>query len=192
MRTWWILGVCLVGCSSSETPTDGGTDASIDAASDVQADAPQEAGKDGGTACNTLSNVGTVIQQTYVATDGVTGDGGTIVSGTYVLTAMNIYTGADGGSGPTGTTFQDTLALEADGGTYERVVSIVNDAGSDGGPIHQNGAYTLNGSSLQIDQTCPVGTQPFTSYDSDGTKIHIYAPAAGLGSPALMSEYTKQ
>jgi hypothetical protein len=192
MRARCALALCLLACSSENASNDGGADASIDAAQDAASDAPQETGKDGGpTACNTVANVGTVIQQTYVATAPVTGDGGVLVEGTYVLTAAAAYTGTDGGSGPTGTTFQDTAVLD-DAGAYQRVVSIVNDAGLDGSPIHQNGSFVLNGSSIQVTQTCPPGSQPFTSYDSDGTKFHVYAPAAGPGNPAVMFEYTKQ
>lgn len=187
------LGMAL-GCSSSAettTPSGGGNDASGDAVGDATADAPQDAGTDtGSTACNAISNVGAVVQQTYVATDPVTGDGGGIPTGTYVLTAAEVYTGPDGGVGPTGTTFSDTLAL-SNGGKYERVASIVNDAGLDGSPLHQNGEFTVDGGSLRVILTCPVGSQPFKSYDSDGTKLRIYAPAAGSG-PGVMFEYTKQ
>lgn len=187
------LGVAL-GCSSSSettTPSGGGTDASVDAVGDATADALQDSGTDtGSTACNALSNVGAVVQQMYVATDPVTGSGGAIPAGTYVLTAAAIYTGPDGGVGPTGTTLADTLAI-ANGGKYERVASIVNDAGLDGSPVHQNGGFTVDGGSMQLLQTCPLGSQPFKSYDSDGTKLRIYAPAEGFG-PGVMFEYTKQ
>lgn len=187
MRARFAMAMCLVACSNQNPSDGGGTDASVD---NVTTDAPQESGKDSGTACNTLSNLGAVIPQTFVALDPVAGDGGSIAPGTYVLTAAAVYTGADGGNGPTGTSFADTLAM-ADAGTYERVASIIDDAGFDGSPVHQNGSFVLNGSSIQVKQTCPAGTQPFTSYDSNGTKLHLYAPAAG-GNPAVMFEYTKQ
>ena len=143
------------------------------------------------TGCNALANVGSVVQQVYVSADGIVGDGGIINSGTYVLTAATVYTGPGGGTGPTGLSLTDTLAL--DGGAYERVLSAVNDAGLDGSPVRQNGTFVLkDGGGIQVDQTCPAGMQPFNSYDCDGTKLHIYAPAAGPNSPALMFEYTKQ
>lgn len=188
------LGLAM-GCSSSSTPSGGGTDASVDAVGDAVGDAttdpPQDAGTDtGSAACNALSNVGAVVQQMYVATEPVTGDGGAIPTGTYVLTAAVVYTGPDGGVGPTGTTFVDTLAL-SNGGQYERVSSIVNDAGLDGSPLHQNGGFKTNGGSLQVIMSCPAGSQPFKSYDSDGTKLRIYAPAAAFG-PGVMFEYTKR
>lgn len=203
MRAQFAFVLCLMVCNCQNSPSGGGTnpsvdasidavgDASIDAVGDVTADAPQDSGTDAGsTACNALSNVGEVVQQMYVATNPVTGDGGVIATGTYVLTAAAVYTGPDGGVGATGTTFADTLAL-SDGGTYERVVSVVNDAGLDGRPLHQNGRFTSGGSSLEVTQTCPPGRQPFTSYDSDGTRLRIYAPAGALG-PGVMFEYTRQ
>lgn len=197
MKAWSLFGACLVACSTQSNTSDSGkdagadviADASADVIEDVKADAPQEAGNDAG--CNEVTNVGTVIQQLNVASAPVTGDGGTIATGTYVCTAAVVYTGADGGSGPTGTTIQETVLFH-DGRTYERVASIVSGAGADGSPIRQNGSYTLAGSTISITQTCPPGAQPFTSYDSDGTKLHIYAPAAGPGNPGVMFEYTKQ
>lgn len=190
MKLWCLLGVFLLACSSQGTTDDGGTDASGDVT--TANDAAQEAGKDSGpTGCNTVSNIGAVVPQTFVATDSPTGDGGALVEGTYVLTAAVVYTGADGGTGPTGTTFQDTAVVD-DAGSYERNVSIVNDAGLDGSPIHQNGSFAVDGGAIHVDQTCPAGSQPFTTYDSDGTKFHIYAPAAGPNNPPVMFEYTKQ
>lgn len=184
MRARFAFVVCLLACSNQDQSSDGGVDASVDVAKDVTADAPppQDAGSDADAECNMLTNIGTVVPQTFVATDAVTGDGGTVVPGTYVLTAAAIYTGADGGAGPTGTSYKDTLAL-ADGGTYERVASVIVDGGSNS--FRQNGYFVLNGSSIQVKQTCPMGSQPFTSYDSNGSKLHIYAPG-------VMFEYTKQ
>ena len=75
--------------------------------------------------------------------------------------------------------------------TYERVASIVDDAGMDGSPLRQNGGFTIDGGSMKVTQTCPKGSQPFTSYDSDGTKLRIYAPAGAFG-PGVMFEYTKK
>jgi hypothetical protein len=188
MKARFALALCLVACSNSSS---SGTDASVDAAPDVTVDAPQDAGTDTGPmGCNALSNVGTVVQQMYVATDPVTGKGGAIAPGTYVLTAAAVYSGPDGGVGPTGTTYTDTVAFSM-GATYERVASVVDDAGLDGSPIRQNGAFTTDGGSIQVKQTCPKGAQPFTSYDSDGTKVRIYAPA-GIFGPGLMYEYTKK
>jgi hypothetical protein len=191
MTARFAFALCLVACSTESSSSVGGADASVDAVGDVAADAPQDSGADtGSTACNALSNVGAVVQQMYVAAAPVTGGGGAIATGTYALTAAAVYSGPDGGVGPTGTTFADTLAL-SNGGAYERVVSVVNDAGLDGSPVHQNGGFAIDGGSIEVNQTCPPAPQPFTSYDSDGTKLRIYAPAGILG-PGLMFEYTKQ
>lgn len=191
MRAWFGFALCLLGCSNQNASSGGETDAVSDTVDDVTVEAPEDAGTDtGSTACNALSNVGAVVQQMYVATDPVTGDGGAVASGTYVLTAAAVYTGPDGGVGPTGTTFTDTLAM-SEGGTYERVASIVDDAGLDGSPLHQNGRFTLDGGGIKVTQTCPSGKQPFTSYDSDGTKLRLYVPA-GVYGPGVMFEYTRR
>ena len=182
MKAWWcLLGVCLLGCSSQDpSSSDGGANGSAD---DAQPDAPKPS--DGG--CNNLANIGPVVQEMYVASDPPTGDGGTIADGTYACTAVVIYTGPDGGTGAVGATIQDTVAVN--GTVYERVYSAVNDAGDDGSTFHQNGHFTLSGGSgISIAATCPtVLKQPFTSYDSDGTKLRFYAPG-----PRWMFEYTKQ
>lgn len=205
MRVHFAFALCLMACSGQTPSSAGGTDASSDVRSDVSSDVGSDVSSDvgsdvtadapkdtdaGSTACNALSNVGAIVQQMYVATNPVTGDGGVIAAGTYVLTAAAVYTGPDGSVGATGTTLSDTLAL-ADGGAYERVVSVVNDAGLDGSPFHQNGRFTSDGGSVQVTQTCPPGRQPFTSYDSDGTRLRIYAPAGALG-PGVMFEYTRR
>lgn len=204
MRTQIAFALCLMASSCQNSSSGGGTDASVDvggtdasvdavgdAVGDVTADAPQDADTDAGaTECNALTNVGTVVQQMYVATSAVAGTGGMIAAGTYVLTAAAVYTGPDGGVGATGTTFADTLVLSV-GGTYERVVSIVDDAGRDGTPMHLNGTFASDGGGLRVTQTCPFGRQPFTSYDSDGTRLRIYAPAGALG-PGVMFEYSRR
>lgn len=211
MRAQLAFALCLMVCSCQSSTGGGGVDAgadvtadagadvtadvgadvTADAGADVAEDAPQDAGEDAGsTECNALSNVGAVVQQMYVATAPVTGDGGVIAAGTYVLTAAVVYTGPDGGVGATGTTFTDTLAL-MEGGNYERVASVTDDAGQDGSPFHQNGRFASDGGSLQVTQTCPPGRQPFTSYSSDGTRLRIYAPAGAFG-PGVMFEYTRR
>ncbi len=197
MRTLFAFALCLVvsSCQSSPSGTDAsGTDASVtDAVADMTPDAPQDldSGTDAGpTECNTLANIGAVVSQMDVATAAVTGAGGVIATGTYVLTAAAVYTGAGGSAGPTGATFADTLVI-ADAGAYERVFSIVNGPAPDG-TYRQNGSFTTDGASIEVTTTCPPGAQPFTSYDSDGTTVRIYAPSTGALSPGLMFEYTRQ
>lgn len=140
--------------------------------------------------CNAVSNVGMLVEQMYVATAAVTGSGGAITNGTYVLTAAAAYTGPGGSTGPTGATLVDTIVL-ADGGSYERVFTVMNAPGPDG-TFHANGTYTTDGASIDVVQTCPAGAQPFTSYDSDGTVLRIYAPAASALEPGVMFEYTRR
>jgi hypothetical protein len=183
----------VCGCESSPSATDASaTDASVtDARVEVTADASEDSGRDtGSTECNALSNIGTVVPVMNVATAPATGSGGVIASGTYVLTAASIYTGPGGSEGPSGATLADTLVV-ADGGDYERVFAVVNGPAPDG-TYRQNGRFVTDGASIEVTQTCPPGRQPFTSYDSDGTTVRIYAPAAGARSPAVSFEYTRQ
>lgn len=195
MRALTTLAVCLLvcGCPSSPGGDDAGNDGGTDAFSVMTPDAPEVPATDSGPmACNAVTNIGTVISQMFVATDPVTGTGGVIAAGTYVLTAASVYTGIGGMTGPTGTTYSDTLVI-ADGGAYERVLSIV-DGVMTGTPIHQSGSFATDGASITVTQTCPPGPQPFTSFDSDGTTVRIYAPADafGPGVPGVMFEYTRQ
>lgn len=181
-----MMCVLLSACSSESPGMDAGADAGADVVETV--DAAKEASVDSG--CNGVTNIATAIPQTFVASDPVVGDGGALVPGMYVCTAAVVYTGADGGTGPTGLTIRDTVELD-DAGAYERAFAFTNDAGLDSSTT-QNGTITTNGGSLTVKQTCPSGLQPFNSFDSNGTVFHIYAPAAGAGNPAVMFEYTKQ
>jgi len=188
IRRCIVLATCLFACSSENPTNDAGADASADVSTDAKMEAAAEAGNpDAG--CNTVTNVGTTVPQLFVATDAVTGDGGGVIgAGTYVCTTAAVYTGPDGGGGPTGTSFRDTVVID-DAGAYERAATISNDAGAS--DFRENGHFILNGSSITITQTCPAGTQPFNSYDSNGATFHVYAPALG-SNPAVMFEYTKQ
>ncbi|MBX7194359.1 MAG: hypothetical protein K1X94_20050 [Sandaracinaceae bacterium] len=180
------LSVMACGCPSSPSGTDAGADGGTDAFIERTPDAAE--GTDGGPmACNSVTNVGTAITQTNVATAPVSGAGGVIAPGMYVLTEAVIYTGPTGMTGPTGLTFTDTVVLAADG-SYDRAFSVVG-PGADGTPMYQSGTFTTDGASLTVTQTCPAGRQPFTSYDSDGTTLRIYSPG-DPSFPATMFEYT--
>lgn len=211
MRVRTALALCFMACSCQGSPSggvadasgddvrdavvdtvsDASGDASNDASNDASGDAPQDPGTEAGsTECNALANVGAVVRQMYVATRPATGNGGALVAGTYVLTAAVVYTGPGGGDGETGTTVSDTLAL-SDEGAYERVALVMESADVDGTSLRQNGRFTTDGGSLRVTQTCPPGRQPFTSYDSDGTRFRIYAPDGRTG-PGAMFEYTRR
>lgn len=200
------VAFCFLVCGCQGSPS-GGADASGDAAGDAVADTMDDASSDvvsdasgdvsraadadaGSTECNTLANVGTVVRQMFVATRPATGDGGVIAAGTYVLTAAVVYTGPGGAVGETGTTYSDTVAIASEG-AYERVALVVESAGTEGTSLRQNGRFTTDGGGLEVVQTCPMGRQPFRSFDSDGTRLRIYAPT-GAGSPGLMFEYTRR
>lgn len=188
-----MAATCVLACGSQD-PTVAATDAGVDVTgeeggTDAPVDGAADAPKEVGTGCNDLVNVGAVVPQMFVTTDPVTGAGGSVVPGTYVLTAASVYVGPSGGSGPTGLTLQDTLSI-AEGLLYRRVVVFGDDSGGAPKTVRQNGTFTVTGSSIKVTQTCPAGSQPFTSYDAVGAKIRIHAPAVGP-NPALTFEYTK-
>src|ERR1019366_7009192 len=92
----------IPACSSSpgdSTATDAGTDAAQDAGHDAANDAATDAPQ----ACNALVNGAPTIPIDQVASEPPLPQGGTVVDGTYWLTAVVIYTGASGPTGASGT-----------------------------------------------------------------------------------------
>jgi hypothetical protein len=182
MRRFRLVGACavlFVACSDNSSTTDAGTDAGPDVApkkdsggADVAADAPDDTGT---PPCNTLVAADAAVQQMKVATTPVVGDGGLFAPGTYVLVGASVYTGPDGGTGPTGTTMYLTTTID-DAGAFA-AIQILTDGGAPA-VNDSNGTLTpLDGGALSGKQTCPgVGSLIFTSYSSDGTNIGLYAP----------------
>jgi hypothetical protein len=179
-KTWWVLGLCLVACSSSETPTDdGGTDASADATTDAPNDAsPTDAGKDSAPTCSGFVTDAAAIMQMFVATDTPVGDGGTLVDGIYDITSWSVYTGVDGGTGPTGRMSSATQNIEAGAWGYDEHWTL----GDAGGVQDVSGTFTtLDGGGLVGVGKCG-GSSPFTSYSTDGTNVTFFSanPPWGL------------
>jgi hypothetical protein len=199
-RWWWVIGVSLIGCSSSSTtPGSNGTDAGHDATTpdgggeaDSGSDGPSDGGEsDGGMACTNIANVGTVVHYIDVPTDQPIAQGGGPPSdGTYVITAASLYTGDGGASGPTSTTIQETVVVS--GMSYDQVSAAAN-GGQDAGVVYQSGHFTVNGAGISIVRVCPsFAMYPFNSYDFDGRRFRIYGPANGPNNPPVVVEYTKQ
>lgn len=177
----WVLSCAvLMACGNDSSTNDAGADATADVV--VKKDsgpadaAPDVAADTGPSACNALVAPDATVMEQYVATAAVTGDGGPFVSGTYVATARSIYTGVDGGTGPTGTTYDIILVVD-DAGAYQGLQVM-----ADGGKptvLDLNGVTTvLDGGGALMKVDCPInGSLIFTSYSSDGTNVGFYAPA---------------
>jgi hypothetical protein len=107
----------LFACSSTSQPPilgdyEGGTPRDGSPVSDAKGDAKDagDANTDGGP-CTPLALSGTYITQQFVATDLPPPMGGTLVDGTYALTAAHDYTGPGGQTGPSATVFQETVVI---------------------------------------------------------------------------------
>lgn len=142
-------------------------------------------GGDGGTKrCNTLVNGGPDVPIMNVATDPPAPTGGAIADGTYVVTAVQAYTGAGGAAGPTGATYK--AGGKISGGTYENIQS-------DSGQPKDNattGTFTLNGSAIDIEQSCPIPqTVAINKFSADSTSFTLFTSG---GSPVQSFTYTKQ
>ena len=137
-RIFWIAPfTMIVACSSSSSApetTDSGGGGTIDSAiadsgadtattEETSADVGVDA-TDTGPSCSKLENVGEVVEEMKIAATKPAWTGGTVVDGTYVLTAFENYSGPGGATGPTGQKLRFTLVLTS-GGTHGEVASEV-------------------------------------------------------------------
>jgi len=129
---------------------------------------------DAGAACNCLTNSGVVVTLSTSALPQPAPLGGTILDGTYVLTAFTLYTGGDGGAdaasfatadgGPA--TWEELAVISGSATSAQYVLSLDGSADS-----HENETLTFvdGGASFTSTLTCS---------ESDG------------GSPAGPADYT--
>jgi len=182
MKARFAVALCLVGCSSQNAVSDGGVDAATDATiADGGGDAqPTDAGTDSSLSCSGLVIDAGAIAPVFVATPPPVGTGGTIVDGVYDITAWSVYTGADGGTGPTGEMTAGAMVIQAGAYRYRHDVR----QGDAGAVVDTNGTFTTpDGGALVGQQNCPTqGPQPFTSYSTDGGVLVMYSsnPPWGL------------
>jgi hypothetical protein len=176
MPRWVGFGVLalLVGVACSDPPThpaaavvtgtppitggsggggDGGTDSG-------------EAGAADAGVCTDLPNTGILVDRTGVQGDPPTSTGGTIVDGIYDLTALNVYVGVSGVSGPTGITAKASLRIAA--GKIDQVIELGGN-GKTATTTATRSAYAASGASFAETQLCPAtgagGQLQFTAAD---------------------------
>jgi hypothetical protein len=120
MRAWSVACsfglLTAVACSKNEsnpitTTSTGATGGTTSAGATGGTGGGGGLGGAGGgyTGCHPLTNDADPVEIMLVAQDLPAPGGGLIRNGTYFLTAMNRYTGASGGSGPTGAMWQETV-----------------------------------------------------------------------------------
>jgi hypothetical protein len=125
----------------------------------------------GAAACNILENGGNVVDQNRIVGEPPTGTGGTIVDGTYELTAADVYVGAGGVPGPSGVTYQGALALAT--GKLERVMLM--QASQAATPIETRslGDLIAGGTTFTVTQTCPAPFQDQYTYSVLNNTLNI-------------------
>lgn len=152
---------------------------------DASVDAPLDASKDAATygpvSCNMVANTAPIIAQQYATGDPPAPTGGSIVDGTYFVTAATIFTADAGATGPTGALIRETNVIA--GETFQ-IAS---------GSLSQTGSFSTNGSAINVAIHCPAGTpaQPFVTYDANGRVIRVYSARSDAGVTASYT-FTKQ
>jgi hypothetical protein len=138
-----------------------------------------------GQACNALSNVGSSVTPTCMTGTIPRGTGGTIVDGTYVLTAQTYYNSATCSTIPVGGT------IELAGGCLQLVIGV---------PFSGTGSftYTVQGADITMTETCvnPSGATadtPTTTFTATPTTFTRFIMNSGTGNlnPDRTETYTK-
>jgi len=119
--------------------SDGGTDAG-------------DAGDDGGT-CTDLAITGSLIDRTGVPGDPPTSTGGTIVDGSYDLTAYAVYVGVSGVAGPTGITAR--ASIRVGNGKIDEVLEL-GGTGKTTTTTATRSGYAASGATFAETQLCPA------------------------------------
>lgn len=148
-------------------------------------------GSDGGPmcepappACNAPDQCGALVTFQEVAADAPAPLGGGTPDGTYVLTAMNLYTGPNGMNGPAG--IQSKLTMAFSGGAYTQSSETIL-----GGFPPQidgiSGMFATAGTSLTLTRTCPPPTKVVSgTYTLSGDVLMIYDPMPAYVAEAVL------
>jgi hypothetical protein len=153
------VGVVLVFCAACG----GGSAPEVDAAvaPDTFVPPPDAA------PCNTIADVATDVAEVGVAEAAPGASGGTIVDGTYVVTASVIYTGVGGQAGTDGNVIHATSVNTA--GQYQYVDTGTN-AALTSGRFQTSGTSTIT-----VLQDCPTQTViNFGTYTASPTEFTLY------------------
>ncbi len=128
-----------------------------------------EGGADGGV-CSELPNTGLLVDRTGVQGEPPTSIGGTVVDGTYDLTAYAVYVGAAGVSGPTGITAKASMRIGA--AKVDEIIEL-GGSGKTTTTTVRRSAYSASGATFAETQLCPstgAGAQfQFTAQDTNLT-----------------------
>jgi hypothetical protein len=177
----------LAACSSSSSGSsldDGGTGVrDALSASDSPVDAPADATPDGAISCNTISNAASVVTVMQVAADPPASNGGTIADGTYEMTAVTIYTGADGPTGASGTA---QTTVDVSGATLQVVTA--------GEPPTRTVTLATSGTAFTATDTCPDTTVTTGTFTATATSLTFVLPGGtdDAGARTVVETFTKE
>jgi len=127
-----------------------------------------------GAACPTLENEGSLITVENVGETVPASIGGTIATGTYLLTAENYYTGIGGNAGPTGAIVEETLSITDTTMVFSLATGDL-EAGTIGDSAITSGGYTASGMTLTFEEDCPLAATTTLGYSVDGNTLHIFS-----------------
>ena len=129
------------------------------------------AGSDGGdssiSSCNYLTQLGLQVNGAVLGTSAPAPQGGTPTDGFYALVSANLYGGA------IGTTFWRSLRF-----TGNELKTVEHD-GSQAADSTTTGTYTLNGTQLTRNLTCPDNSSWSFGYTATSTTFTAYESQGG-------------
>lgn len=128
-----------------------------------------------GGVCTTLPNNATQIAQKYVGEAVPVPMGGAIVTGTYYLTAANVYTGVGGNAGPTGSLYTETTVFDTSTNSRNDVVELDIADGGVGVPVSSAGNYATSSTTFTFTTTCGTSTVATYTYTATPTTVSLYA-----------------
>jgi len=118
------------------------------------------AGAAGESGCGELENVGAPVNETRRAGEAPAPQGGTVVDGTYALTAIDVYSPASADSD----LYSATLRIA--GGRYELVQS---------GGLREEGAIATIAVVLKLSPSCPARAPLSKPYTATATTLSLVA-----------------
>jgi hypothetical protein len=185
-----LLPACSSGSSTSAPTNDAGASGADAAAGDASSN-----GDDAG-ACGGIAEVGSVVAPAGNESDPCPkATGGTIVDGTYVLTARTQYEhDAEGNNsyiicGDELADAQETIQFAA--GAIQGIGAY-----DDGTPAPFAGTFDTSGTTLKQHLTCPSVTESDSPYTATSTKVLIIGDPESAGSDGtcgpIVIELTRQ
>jgi hypothetical protein len=113
-------------------------------------------------ACNDLANIAVPVEVHAVAAPPPAPEGGTLVDGTYVVTASTLYTGEGGASGATGDEVRMTV----------RIRGAQADSVFDG--VNRSAVLTVDGTRVHSASTCPSKASDAVGFTSTGEGFALF------------------